>query len=101
MASLTGNFLKYMDKLMKYDLIILDDFALRSIDEQTRIALYQLLDGNKENYRLSIIITSQFPTEDWYDYLKPGSQPESILDRLFSYAEKITLRRKSLRKKEK
>lgn len=100
-ASLTGNFLKYMEKLMKYDLIILDDFALRSIDEQTRIALYQLLDGNKENYRLSIIITSQLPTEDWYDYLKPGSQTESILDRLFSYAEKITLRGKSLRKKEK
>ncbi|WP_317339706.1 ATP-binding protein [Phocaeicola coprocola] len=56
-ASLTGNFLKYMDKLMKYDLIILDDFALRSIDEQTRIAPYQLLDDNKENYRLSIIGT--------------------------------------------
>lgn len=54
--------LKYMDKLMKYDLIILDDFALRSIDEQTRIALYQLLDDNKENYRLSIIITSLLPT---------------------------------------
>ncbi len=47
---------------MKYDLIILDDFALRSIDEQTRIALYQLLDDNKENYRLSIIITSLLPT---------------------------------------
>lgn len=26
-ASLTGNFLKYMDRLMKNDLIILDDFA--------------------------------------------------------------------------
>lgn len=97
-ASLTGNYLKYMEKVMKNDLVILDDFALKGIDEQTRLALYQLLDGNRENYRLSIIITSQMPTEDWYEYLKPGSQTESILDRLFSYAEKICLKGKSLRK---
>lgn len=100
-ASLTGTYMKFMEKLMKYNLVILDDFALRGIDESTRLALYQLLDGNREDYKLSVIMTSQLPTENWYDYLQPGSQTESILDRLFNYAEKITLRGKSLRKPEK
>ena len=98
---LTGTYLRFMEKLMRNNLIILDDFALRAIDEQNRIALYQLLDGNRENYKLSIIITSQLPIENWYDYLNPGSQTESILDRLFNYAQRINLQGKSLRKKEK
>lgn len=100
-AVLTGTYLRFMEKLMRNNLIILDDFALRAIDEQTRLALYQLLDGNRENYKLSIIITSQLPIENWYDYLTPGSQTESILDRLFNYAQRINLQGKSLRKKEK
>ncbi len=100
-AVLTGTYLRFMEKLMRNNLIILDDFALRAIDEQTRLALYQLLDGNRENYKLSIIITSQLPIENWYDYLTPGSQTESILDRLFNYAQRLNLQGKSLRKKEK
>lgn len=97
-AMLTGTYLKYIEKVMKVDVAIFDDFALKKIDEQTRLALYQLLDGNRENYRLSIIFTSQLPTENWYDYLTPGSQTESILDRLFSRSEKISLQGPSLRK---
>lgn len=98
-AVLTGTYLRFIERLMRnYNVIILDDFGLRSIDENTRLALYQLLEGNNENYKLSIILTSQLPTENWYEYLTAGSQTESILDRLFSCVNKIELRGKSMRK---
>ncbi len=100
-ATLTGGYLKYIERLMKYDLVILDDFGLRTIDEQTRLAIYQLLDGNRENYKTSIIITSQLPVENWYDYLSAGSQTESILDRIFNFAHRVELRGKSMRKNRK
>jgi DNA replication protein DnaC len=77
---------------------ICDDFGLRKIDENIRLAIYQLLDGNCDTYRLSIIFTSQLPMENWYDYLTPGSQTESILDRLISAANRINLLGKSMRK---
>ena len=96
-AALTGGYLRFIEKLMRNNLIILDDFGLRAIDENTRLALYQLLDGSRENYKISIIFTSQLPMEDWYDYLTAGSQTESILDRLFCSANKIKLTGKSLR----
>lgn len=100
-ANLTGTYLRFIERLMRFDLIILDDFGLRTIDEYTRLSLYQLLDGNKEDYRISIIITSQLPFDNWYEYLTSGSQTESILDRLFNFANKIELRGKSLRNSEK
>ena len=97
-AVLTGTYLRLIEKLMRNDLIILDDFGLRKIDENIRLAIYQLLDGNCDTYRLSIIFTSQLPMENWYDYLMPGSQTESILDRLISAANRINLLGKSMRK---
>ena len=100
MHMLTGTLMKFIDKLMKYDLIVLDDFALRQIDESTRLVLYQLLDGNKDDYKKSIIFTSQLPVSNWYDYLQPGSQTESILDRLAG-SERIELKGKSLRNNKK
>ncbi|MFA6677696.1 MAG: IS21-like element helper ATPase IstB [Bacteroidales bacterium] len=100
-ANITGTYLRYIERLMRFDLIILDDFGLKKIDENSRLAIYQLLDGNKENYRISIIITSQLPFNNWYDYLTPGSQTESILDRLFNNATRIELEGKSLRKSKK
>jgi len=100
-ATLTGNYLKFIERLMKFDLVILDDFGLRNLDEYTRLSIYQLLDGNKEDYKVSIIITSQLPFADWYDYLTPGSQTESILDRLYSFSNRIELKGKSLRNSKK
>lgn len=97
-ANLTGTYLKYIEKIMRNDLIILDDFGLSTMDEKLRLAIYQLLDGNREDYKISIILTSQLPIENWYDYLNPGSQTESILDRLFNSATRINLEGKSLRK---
>lgn len=97
MQKLTGSLMKFVDRIMKHDLVIFDDFALRPIDEDTRLVLYQILDGNQDSYKKSIIFTSQLPVGDWYDYLLPGSQTESILDRL-SGSERIELKGKSMRK---
>jgi len=51
-ATLTGNYLKFIERLMKFDLVILDDFGLRNLDKYTRSSIYQLL--LHLNYHLQI-----------------------------------------------
>lgn len=97
-ASLAGNYIKCIDQYMKNDLFILDDFGICDIDEKVRLAIYQLLEGFNENYKMSMIITSQLPVDKWYEYLKSGSKSESILDRLLANEHRIELTGKSMRR---
>ena len=69
-----------LEKLNKNDLIILDDFALRPIDENTRLALLTLLDDRYE--KKSVIITSQLPYDKWYEYIGQTTVADAILDRI-------------------
>lgn len=91
----TGNFSRLLNKLISYDLLILDDLGLTNIDEDQLHDLFNIID---ERYKLkSIIITSQLPTSSWHTYFKHPTMADAILDRLLSQAEKIELLGESLR----
>ena len=97
----TGTFTKLLQKLIQYDLLILDDFGLTNVDETQLHDLFNIID---ERYKIkSIIITSQLPTKAWHEYLKNPTLADAILDRLLSQTDKIELAGESLRweKKEK
>ena len=68
-ANLQGTTEQLLQKLNKNDLIILDDFGLHPIDENTRLTLLTLLEDRYE--RKSVIINSQLAFEKWYDYIGP------------------------------
>lgn len=91
----TGDFIKMLNKLIAYDLLILDDFGLTNIEETQLHDLFNIID---ERYKLkSIIITSQLPTSSWHDYFKNPTIADAILDRLLSQTDKIELLGESLR----
>ena len=91
----TGTFSKLLNKLIQYDLLILDDFGLTNIDDTQLHDLFNIID---ERYKLkSTIITSQLPTKSWHDYLKNPTLADAILDRLLSQSDKIELTGDSLR----
>ena len=98
LSKIDGTFLKLLSRLEKIDLIILDDFALQPLDQNTRLALLQILEERYE--RKSIIIASQLPVGKWYDYIEEPALADAIMDRLISNATHIIeLRGESLRKK--
>jgi DNA replication protein DnaC/AraC-like DNA-binding protein len=54
LSKIDGTFLKVISRMEKNDLIILDDFALQPLDQNSRLALLQILEERYE--RKSIII---------------------------------------------
>jgi DNA replication protein DnaC len=96
----TGTFSQLLSKLMSFDVLILDDFGLNSVINNSQLTdLFNIID---ERHKLkSTIITSQLSTDVWYSYLNNPTLADAILDRVLSQADKIELTGDSLRWSEK
>ena len=97
LARADGTFLKYRDRLVKTDVLILDDLGIRTLPPETIQDLYDILE---ERYQTrSTIITSQLPLANWKEVIDDAVALETILDRLIHGAVKIELSGESYRKK--
>ena len=59
LAKLDGSLLKVINRIEKNDLVIFDDFGLQPLDNNSRLALLQILEDCYQ--RKSVIVTSQLP----------------------------------------
>lgn len=96
-AKLEGSYLRFLDQIAKVPLLILDDFGLKSLDKDMRVAFYEILEDRAG--KTSTIITSQFPIANWYDKFGDKTLAEACLDRITGNAQKINLAGKSRRSK--
>lgn len=94
---LDGTYLKWIKGIANQKLLILDDFGLKSIDADTRLALLDILEDRYGNS--SVIITSQLPVEAWYNFIDEPTLADAIMDRLTASSHRLSLQGKSLRKK--
>jgi DNA replication protein DnaC len=85
--------------MARTDLLILDDWGLEHPDAEQRRILLEI-QGDRYEKR-STLITSQFPTELWYDKLNDPTLADAILDRILHSSYKMQLKGESLRKKKK
>lgn len=83
--------------LAKVDLLVLDDFGLTPLSDQTRRDLLEILDDRYD--RKSTILTSQLPIEQWHAYLADPTLADAILDRLVHNSYRINLAGDSMRKR--
>ena len=91
-----GNYLKYIEKIGKTKLMILDDLGPDVMTKQQRNMFMEIIE---ERYlTASTIITSQLPLEQWYAVFGEESIADAICDRIFHNAYKIQLKGGSLRK---
>lgn len=81
----------------KTELLILDDWGLMPMNDETRRDLLEILD-DRHNYR-STLVTSQLPVDTWHEYLGEPTLADAILDRLVHNAYRIQLKGESMRKK--
>lgn len=96
-ARAAGKYLKLLQDLKKIDLLILDDFGLRSYTHAEATVLMDILDGR---YRKgSVIVTSQIDNLGWQKLFDDPVIGEAIVDRLVNPSQKIILKGGSYRER--
>lgn len=95
-AQMDGTLPKFRRILVKTQLLILDDLGIGGIDNNLGPILLDIID--QQSQRGALLITSQYPTEKWYDLFNDPTIADAILDRIVHQAHFIKLQGESLRK---
>jgi DNA replication protein DnaC len=83
-------------QLAKADLLVLDDFGLAPLSDETVRDLLEILDDRYD--RRSTLITSQLPVDQWHAYLGDRTLADAILDRLVHNSYRLVLKGESMRR---
>ena len=98
MARIESRLPKLFERLSQYDLLILDDFAIKKITAEQVLDLMKIIEDRHGNK--STIFASQLPVANWYETLNSNvSAADAILDRVVNTASRFALKGDSLRKK--
>lgn len=92
---LDGTWDRRLRRYLAPDLVILDDFGLRTFTERQGEDLYELI--SERVRRGSTIVTSNRPPTEWYALFPNPVLAEGALDRLINAAHHVTLEGKSYR----
>jgi len=96
-ADLKNQIEKLMKKLIKVDLLAIDDFGFKKLDQQATEYLYTIVD---ERYAVkSVILTSNRAVTDWASIFPDPFMANAILDRLTHHSHQIIIKGESYRKK--
>ena len=92
----TGMYLRYLKKLSRIKVLILDDFLMQPIEHNDGGPLLDVIEEKEQTG--SIIITTQFPIDKWHLKLPDPTVADAICDRLTHNAIKFHLEGDSMRK---
>lgn len=91
-----GSYLKWLKRLLKFKLLILDDFGSTPLKPSDLKELLEIIEDRVQVG--SFIITSQLQVRDWHAYLAEHTLADAILDRLVHNSHRINLKGESMRK---
>lgn len=94
-----GRYLRYLQKLAKVRLLIIDDFGLNSLGDTDRKDFLEIIEDRYTTG--STIIASQLPIKEWHAYIADPTIADAICDRLFHVSHKFEMKGGSMRKKQK
>lgn len=96
-ADLAATIDKTLKKIIGCDLLIIDDFAFKKIDQKNSELLYNIVDSR---YGIkAMILTSNRAMSDWMTVFPDPVIAGAILDRIAHQAYQIQLKGESIRKK--
>lgn len=90
-----GTFGKWLLQLAKTDVLLLDDWGMTGLDNQTRADLLEVIDDRAAIK--ATIITSQLPIEHWHAWVGDATVADAMMDRLIQKNHRIVLTGESLR----
>jgi len=76
-----GSYTKLMKKLIKVDLLIIDEWLLFELSKDEATLLLEII-NSRYTAKKSNIFCSQFDIQGWYEKLGDGTLAEAILDRI-------------------
>lgn len=95
-AQVEGSLPKLRRQLVRTQLLIIDDLGIGGIDINLGPILLEIID--QQSAQGSLIITSQFPSNKWYDLFNDPTIADAILDRIVHRSHFIELKGDSIRK---
>lgn len=96
MARTDGTYLRLRDRLIKMDLLIIDDVGLKKLPALIVQDLHDLLEERQEKCTL---ITSQLPLENWGEIIEDELALDTVVDKLKNGTLKLVIEGESYRKK--
>ncbi|HEY0743040.1 MAG TPA: IS21-like element helper ATPase IstB [Chryseosolibacter sp.] len=97
MAKADGTYLKEVTKMEKQELLIIDDFGIQPLDQQSRTILMEIIEDR--HGKRSTVFTSQVPVSKWHEVIGEQTIADAILDRIIHVAHRLELKGESMRKK--
>lgn len=94
----SGGHTRLWAKILKADLLILDDFGLYQLTPQAAQNLYEIISERYE--RASIIVTSNRAFEEWAEVFGNDLLASAALDRLTHHTHTLTIRGSSYRQRQ-
>lgn len=94
-ARAIGQYLKFTEKIKKTGVLLLDDFAMATLGENELADLTEILDDRAQ--RRPVVVTSQYPMEEWLVRLPEQTMAEAICDRLKHNAYTFKIKGESMR----
>lgn len=95
-ATLDGSLPRLKVSLSKPQLLVLDDFGIGSMTVQAAHVLLDVVDRRMRSG--SLLITSQYPTDQWHGFFPDPTIADAVLDRVVHQAHRIQLKGESMRK---
>lgn len=92
-----GTYLKEITKIEKQDLLIIDDFGIQPLDQQSRTILMEIIEDR--HGKKSTLLTSQVPVNQWHEVIGEQTIADAILDRIVHDAQRLEIKGESMRKK--
>ena len=96
MARGDGSYPKTMKKLLKANVLIIDDLGLAPMSATERRDLLEVVEDR--HGLASAIVATQLPIINWHENILDPTIADAILDRLIHNAHKINLKGESMRK---
>lgn len=91
-----GNYLKYLQRLARIQVLIMDDFGITPLSDIDKKDLLEIVE---DRYMTgSTIMTSQLPFNDWHTSIGDPTIADAVCDRIFHHAYTFELKGGSLRK---
>lgn len=95
-AQVDGSLTKYLKKLERVDLLLVDDWGLVAPRPEHARLFLEVLDDRQG----ATLITSQYPVEAWHELIGDPTVADAILDRIIHNAYRIALEGESMRKRQ-